>query len=57
MFAQGYKRVSLWAIAGNERAIQFYLAAGFQPEPQSIKEFMLGGVQLQEVRYVFNGDG
>jgi len=49
--------VSLWAIAGNERAIQFYLAAGFQPEPQSIKEFMLGGVQLQEVRYVFNGDG
>ena len=57
MLAQGYKMVSLWVIAGNERAIQFYLAAGFKPEAQSIKQFTLGGVQLHEVRYVFNGDG
>ena len=57
MLAQGYKTVSLWVIAGNERAIQFYLAAGFKPEPQSVKQFTLGGVQLHEVRYVFNGDG
>ena len=56
LLAQGFKTVSLWVIAGNERAIKFYSAAGFKPEPTSIKEFTLGGVQLQEIRYVFRGD-
>ena len=54
MVAQGFKTVSLWVIAGNERAIRFYAAAGFKPEPTSIRGFMLGGVQLQEVRYLFD---
>jgi ribosomal protein S18 acetylase RimI-like enzyme len=50
---QGFDTISLWVIAANERAIRFYLAAGFKPEPDSLKEFELGGVTLQEVRYVF----
>jgi ribosomal protein S18 acetylase RimI-like enzyme len=56
ILAQGFKTVSLWVIVGNERASKFYLAAGFKPELTSLREFMIGGVQLQEVRYVFDGD-
>ncbi len=55
--AQGFRTVSLWVISTNVRAIRFYLGAGFVPEPDSPKTFELGGVQLQEVRYVFNLDG
>jgi len=50
--AEGYKSVSLWVIAGNERAIRFYERAGFVAEPESRKQFELGGVVLEEVRYV-----
>jgi L-amino acid N-acyltransferase YncA len=57
MLGQGYKTVSLWVIAGNERAIQFYSTAGFKPEPHSVRELTMGGVQLHEVRYVFNVEG
>ena len=53
----GYRNVSLWVIAGNARAIRFYIAAGFIEEPASIKEFTLGGVSLQEARYVRALDG
>jgi len=52
---QGCTRLSLWVVAGNERAIRFYLAAGFKPERQSVRAFTLAGVQLQEVRYVLHG--
>lgn len=52
----GFRTVTLWVIAGNERAIRFYRRAGFVPDPDSIKEFTLGGVQLREIRYVFNHD-
>ena len=54
LLAQGYRTFSLWVIAGNERAIRFYLAVGFKPEPQSVKEFTLGGAQLHEVRYILS---
>ena len=54
---QGHTRLSLWVAAGNERAIRFYLAAGFKPERQSIKWITLGGVPMQEIRYVRQGDG
>ena len=57
MLAEGYKTVSLWVIAGNERAIKFYTAAGFKPEPGSTKQFILGGARLEEVRYVYGTDG
>jgi ribosomal protein S18 acetylase RimI-like enzyme len=48
----GYKTVTLWVIASNERAIQFYERAGFSAEPESRKRFELGGAMLEEVRYV-----
>jgi ribosomal protein S18 acetylase RimI-like enzyme len=49
---QGSRSISLWAIANNERAINFYRSAGFEPEPSSLKTFELGGRHLQEIRYV-----
>ncbi|MFL6233636.1 MAG: GNAT family N-acetyltransferase [Thermoanaerobaculia bacterium] len=52
MVAQGAGRVSLWVLVGNERAIRFYTAAGFQPDPGSVKAIEVGGVQAHEARYV-----
>lgn len=52
MLLQGARHASLWVIASNPRAIRFYLAAGFSPVAGSIKPFTIGGVQVQEVRYV-----
>ncbi|GAA5125439.1 GNAT family N-acetyltransferase [Luteolibacter yonseiensis] len=49
----GAGRISLWVIAGNERAIRFYRSAGFVPEAGSKKPFELGGVTLEEERYVW----
>jgi ribosomal protein S18 acetylase RimI-like enzyme len=57
LLAEGFKTVSLWVIAGNERAIRFYLAAGFKPEPGSAKQVTLGGATLEEVRYVYGTAG
>jgi len=48
---EGYKVITLWVIAGNDRAIRFYERAGFLAEPTSRKQFGLGGVVLDEVRY------
>jgi ribosomal protein S18 acetylase RimI-like enzyme len=50
--AEGYKSVSLWVIAANERAVRFYERAGFVVEPESRKSFELGGTTLEELRYV-----
>jgi GNAT superfamily N-acetyltransferase len=52
MLLQGAHRASLWVLASNPRAIRFYLAAGFKPEAGSIKPLTMGGVQVQEERYV-----
>ena len=52
MVVQGANRISLWVMAGNERAIRFYTAAGFQQEPGSVKMVEVGGVQVYETRYV-----
>jgi ribosomal protein S18 acetylase RimI-like enzyme len=49
--AQGYETVTLWVLAGNERAIRFYERAGFVAEPGSRRPFELGGAVLQELRY------
>jgi len=57
MIADGFRRASLWVIAGNERAIRFYRGVGFEPEPDSLKEFTLGGVTLEEVRYAIGLSG
>lgn len=55
--SEGYSSVSLWVIAGNERATRFYECAGFVAQPESRKEFELGGVTLAEVRYVYRAAG
>jgi len=49
---EGYQSVSLWVLAHNARATKFYLAAGFRPEPQSSKEWLMAGKPLQEIRYI-----
>jgi ribosomal protein S18 acetylase RimI-like enzyme len=51
MKQQGYKSVSLWVLAENARAIDFYLAGGFVPNPSSAKDITRGGRTLKEVRY------
>lgn len=48
----GAGSVSLWVIANNERARHFYEAHGFVLLKDSATNFELGGVILQEVRYV-----
>ena len=57
MIDRGARSVSLWVIAGNERAIGFYRAAGFVPEADSLKSFELGGIQLGEIRCVLRLGG
>ena len=52
--AEGYQSISLWVIAANRRAIEFYERAGFSAEPDSRKLFELGGTTLEELRYVRN---
>lgn len=52
MLEQRVHSVSLWVIATNHRAIKFYRAAGFHPAATAPKELTLGGMQVQEVRYV-----
>jgi ribosomal protein S18 acetylase RimI-like enzyme len=53
ILADGYKTISLWVIAGNERAARFYERAGFALEPESRKSFELGGITLEEMRFVW----
>jgi len=52
MRAEGYRSVSLWVLAGNEQAIRFYRAAGFEPVPGPGSPVVLGGARLEHVRYV-----
>ena len=45
--------VTLWVLSANERGRRFYTAAGFVPQPESEKEFSLGGTSLREIRLAF----
>lgn len=49
--AQGFQRLTLWVLAGNERAIRFYRRAGCVEEAGSERTLERGGVTLSEVRY------
>ncbi|HEY8908499.1 MAG TPA: GNAT family N-acetyltransferase [Rhodoferax sp.] len=49
---EGYRSVSLWVLAANSRAINFYRKAGFVPDSSGNKEFEIGGTPLKDVRYV-----
>jgi len=50
--AQRKTHISFWVIVGNNRATRFYKAAGFEPEPASVKVFELAGADIEEIRYV-----
>lgn len=50
---QGHVAVSLWVLAGNERAIRFYEQFGFRADGTTKVESR-PGVELHEVRYVKN---
>lgn len=56
MLSQGAKSIWLWVLSDNERAIKFYLKAGFHEDPSSLKLIELGGIQRFEVRYVLHVD-
>ncbi len=47
----GYRRASLWVLAGNDRARRFYEAAGFRADGSEQAEEM-DGATLHLVRYV-----
>lgn len=50
--ASGYNSVSLWVVAGNERAWRFYRRAGFREDPQGSTTFEIGGATVEEQRLV-----
>jgi ribosomal protein S18 acetylase RimI-like enzyme len=47
----GFTEATLWVLAKNQRARQFYGKAGFRPEPESAKHVDIGGIKLEELRY------
>lgn len=55
---QGFQRLTLWVLSGNERAIRFYQRAGCVEEAGSERGLQRGGVDLVEVRYgcLLDGD-
>jgi len=50
LIERGFTEVTLWCLAGNERADRFYRNAGFLSTSTKNK-FELGGAILEEVRY------
>lgn len=50
--AERFTHASLWVLVKNTRAIKFYLAMGFLPEPSSIKTVTYAGRPLEEMRYI-----
>lgn len=48
---QGYRLLTLWVLARNERAVRFYRRAGWVEERGSVRTLVRGGVTLEEVRY------
>ena len=50
--ALGKTEVSLWVLAANQRAIRFYAAQGFAPEPGSARTITVAGAPLEEIRQV-----
>jgi ribosomal protein S18 acetylase RimI-like enzyme len=51
LIEQGYQRLTLWVLTGNERAIRFYRRAGCVEETGSERNLQRGGAALVEVRY------
>jgi L-amino acid N-acyltransferase YncA len=51
LIERGFSSATLWVLADNARAIRFYVAAGFVPNPATEKEIGIGGRTLRELRY------
>ncbi|MGH8420115.1 MAG: GNAT family N-acetyltransferase [Pseudomonas sp.] len=51
---QGFRSVTLWVLAQNDRAIRFYRNAGFSPQDASVRAISRGGRTLEEIRYHSN---
>jgi len=49
---QGKDEASLWVLAANQRAIRFYAALGFVPDPGSDRTITVAGAPIDEVRQV-----
>lgn len=52
LLAQGKTAASLWVLAANQRAIRFYAALGFAPDPGSDRTITVAGAPIDEVRKV-----
>ena len=50
-----YSSTSMWVIIGNERAMRFYLQAGFEVESGSEKSLKIADFTVREVRLVRAG--
>jgi ribosomal protein S18 acetylase RimI-like enzyme len=53
LLSEGCETISLWVLTGNERAIRFYERAGLSADPDSTRQFEIGGAIAEEVRFVF----
>jgi ribosomal protein S18 acetylase RimI-like enzyme len=51
LMEQGFQCLTLWVLAGNERAIRFYRRVGCVEDAGSERNLQRGGVALVEVRY------
>lgn len=51
LIERGFATAIVWVLAANLRAIRFYAAAGFAPDPAGEKEINIGGRALRELRY------
>jgi ribosomal protein S18 acetylase RimI-like enzyme len=48
---RGFDRISVWVLAGNERAIRFYRANGFQRVVDSEVSIEIGGKEFLEIKF------
>jgi GNAT superfamily N-acetyltransferase len=48
---RGFQGATLWVLSDNARAIRFYAAGGFIPDPSTEKELSIAGRTLKEIRY------
>ena len=51
LIERGFSTATLWVLTHNARAIHFYTAGGFAPDPASEKSIDVGGRTLSEIRY------
>lgn len=54
LLADGYARVYLWCIAGNNRAEAFYQRHGFRPTDDRVK-YRIGSGNVTDIRFVWEG--